>query len=438
MKLFILPIFLLILSFQTRAQFLDAKNYCVKNPIKGISHLIPAFDSSTQITFNLHAYTKLEFDKNLPSLIFVSGGPGSSPRDSEFNLQGYNVIFFEQRGMGCSRPDELSEFLNPLFYSSLNTAYDIYSILNYFKIDSAFIYGHSYGTIPATVFASLFPLKVKNLILEGIIGIPDIRIWKSEIRKQQLQKTFNNLSPNLQDKIISYSRSNNIPNNWFSIIGNMMSYLDNGYETYTNFLNNVLTMEEEDFEKFVSNFYTNKILNTNDLETLNDGDITFGMITCQELAGTNSDSSMGLIFDKNNILQWDNNNKTFEQFCSPLEIFSPSKFDFAQYKVNAPITYLVGELDGATDFEQARYHAQHLGIGDKRFLVLKNGGHLPNLSALKDNRPCHDVADCDSMLPIKTQVNFFHYILQNSTTLSKDDLQKFNQNLPLNWEIFAP
>jgi proline iminopeptidase len=79
---------------------------------------------------------------------------------------GYNLLVFDQRGIAFSRPQE-SLYQNLDFYSSLNTALDLEEIRKKLGLQQLIIYGASYGTVPATIYSSLFPERVLFAILEG-------------------------------------------------------------------------------------------------------------------------------------------------------------------------------------------------------------------------------------------------------------------------------
>lgn len=417
--------------------FEDAVTYCQKNPIDGISTLHKIQDSDfPNEEIYIHSYVKNKIDPKKKTVLFFSGGPGASPRSSEFKLDSVNIIFFEQRGMGCSRPSSPDLFLNPKFYSSKKSISDAARILEDYKVNQAIIYGHSYGTILATMFAHFYPEKTDKVIIEGVIGNANIGIWQSEHRRMKLQETFEALDQNLKDKVLKYSRHLEIPTSWFSVVGTMMSYLDNGYDTYKTFLANILEMDEESLVPFIKNFYAQKGLLNTELLAAHDGDITFGMITCQELSGTHPTSSMRLEFDSKNQLQWDNQNEDDKNYCQPLRIDHSRSLDMADYPVVRPITYLIGEDDGATDLAQAKYHLKHVAKGVKNFLVLKNGGHLPNLASLKDNRPCNDEEDCKNLSALKAQVKFFENIVIEKNSILKSDIIEVNKLIALPWIIY--
>lgn len=433
---------LLVLAFTLASMqvfsYENGEDFCLKNPIKGKSRFHRVYDSQfPHSEIKIHSYMLKDFDATKPTLLFFSGGPGSSPRASEFSLEGINVLFFEQRGMGCSRPATAELMLDSRFYQSDKTVSDAATILADYNINKAFIYGHSYGTVLASLFAHHYPEKVHKVVLEGVLFRGDLSIWKSEIRRKNLQKTLNSLSESDRLRVIELSKNGVLPSNWFSVIGTMMSYLDNGFEIYSNFLSNILTMDDESLASFVDSFYSPKgFLHVNALEA-DDGEVTFGMITCKELGAMNPEASFYMVFNEQNELVWDNNNKTKLQFCDPLGLKAEDEqmLDLSAFPINVPVVYLVGEDDGATDLNQAKAHAQHVSTGKKTFYLLNRGGHLPNLGALKENRDCHDEADCDSLKPIKAQSAFFEKLLLSSDPLTAADLAELNKALELSWRL---
>lgn len=429
----LIPLLLLALPTFTFA-YETGKDFCGKNPVSGTSRFHQIVDKDfPDENLRIHSYVKKAFNKDLPTILFFTGGPGASPRSSEFDLEKFNIIFFEQRGMGCSRPDRKDIFLNPKFYASSKTIRDARKILNDYKVQKAIIYGHSYGTVPATMFASQFPEMTLKVILEGIIFRGDVGIWKSEIKRIFLQDIYDNLDEELKKKVIHYSNSGKVPANWYSVVGTMMSYLDNGAYVYKNFLGNVLSMEEEFFVNLVTNFYAPKGFEHVSPEEASDGEVVFGMITCKELSGNTDVSNSYLRFDNNNKLVWDKGSVQIDNYCKPLGLKSAHSVstDMSRYPVKVPVVYLAGEYDGATDLNQAKLHAMNVAQGRKSFYVLSEGGHLPNLGALRENRQCHDEEDCQSLKAVKTQVKMFEQILDDK--LTDKILDGLNEELPFRW-----
>jgi proline iminopeptidase len=387
------------------------------------------FSAKTQI----YTYTKKPFNKNLPTVIYFTGGPGVSSRSTEFDLPNTNVLFFEQRGVSCSRPIKEKTFLDPDFYSSENTAKDALAILKAYQIEKAAIYGQSYGTIPATIFASKFPKHTKVLIIEGVVYHADKTLWNSKIKQQLLQNFFDSLSPITQKQILDWSSNDIVPKNWFSKIGNMMLYMDDGINIYKNFLDNLLSMSNEDFKNFVLNFYPTP----KDAEEFSFGDVMMGMIGCKEMSMNQPHLSMTMEF-KNNKLEYDDHNFDFFERCLPLSLtqinYSPYQAD--QYPVKVPVFYLLGENDGATDLNQGLNHFKNIPQNEKHLLILSNGGHLPSLGLLKDNRQCipEETTDhCESLKKNSIMTKIFEKII-HLQKIDDKDLSEFNLNSDVKWK----
>jgi hypothetical protein len=68
--------------------------------------------------------------------------------------------------------------------------------------------------------------------------------------------------------------------------------------------------------------------------------------------------------------------------------------------------------------------------------VLKNGGHLPNLASLKDNRPCHEEDDCKNLQPLKAQVQFFEQVVLSKNHIAQKDIEIINTMIPLPWMLY--
>ena len=103
--------------------------------------------------------------KGIP-LIFLHGGPGagSSPiYQKYFNPEKYRLIMFDQRGSGKSVPyGEVSQ------NSTDHLIADINAISHYLSIEKFHIYGGSWGSTLALLYAEAYPEKVISLVLRGV------------------------------------------------------------------------------------------------------------------------------------------------------------------------------------------------------------------------------------------------------------------------------
>lgn len=105
-------------------------------------------------------------NKNGIPMLFLHGGPGAGASpvfQKYFNPNKYRLIMFDQRGCGKSIPyGEVTE------NTTQNLIQDINSILGYFNIDKTHIYGGSWGSTLALLYAEAHPEKVLSLILRGV------------------------------------------------------------------------------------------------------------------------------------------------------------------------------------------------------------------------------------------------------------------------------
>jgi proline iminopeptidase len=103
--------------------------------------------------------------KGIP-VIFLHGGPGAGFSDKDktfFNKRRYNVILFDQRGSSRSKP--FGSIKNNTTQDLVN---DIDRILDHLKFDKVYVFGGSWGSTLALVYAIHNPGRVKGLILRGI------------------------------------------------------------------------------------------------------------------------------------------------------------------------------------------------------------------------------------------------------------------------------
>ena len=99
-------------------------------------------------------------------VLFLHGGPGGGFSDSDkqfFDKRRYNVIFFDQRGSSRSKP-----FGSIKNNTTQDLVKDIDRILDYLNFEKVYIFGGSWGSTLALVYAIHNPKRVRGLILRGI------------------------------------------------------------------------------------------------------------------------------------------------------------------------------------------------------------------------------------------------------------------------------
>tara|TARA_Y100000389_G_scaffold35305_1_gene30017 strand:- start:525 stop:1457 length:933 start_codon:yes stop_codon:yes gene_type:complete len=125
------------------------------------------FDTHLVSVSDIHKISIEEYgNKQGIPLIFLHGGPGAgiSPiYQKYFNPKKYRLIMFDQRGCGKSKPyGEVSH------NSTQDLIEDINYILDFLEIDKAHIYGGSWGSTLALLYAQANPGRVFSLILRGV------------------------------------------------------------------------------------------------------------------------------------------------------------------------------------------------------------------------------------------------------------------------------
>ncbi len=130
------------------------------------------------------------------ALVALAGGPGqaATPAASVFAralapaLQSRDLVVFDQRGTGnsgfleCPQADGSATSLQQYvvtcaqelglardFYSSKDSAEDIESIRQALGVDRVTVFGVSYGTYVAQLYARLFPATTASLVLDSVV-----------------------------------------------------------------------------------------------------------------------------------------------------------------------------------------------------------------------------------------------------------------------------
>lgn len=103
--------------------------------------------------------------KGIP-IVFIHGGPGSGYEAAHrtfFNPELYRIILFDQRGCGKSAPHAELEDNN-----TQTLVADLETIRTHLNIEKWALFGGSWGSTLALVYAQTHPEKVLGLIVRGI------------------------------------------------------------------------------------------------------------------------------------------------------------------------------------------------------------------------------------------------------------------------------
>lgn len=99
-------------------------------------------------------------------VLFVHGGPGGGFLEEDkryFNPQFFNIIHFDQRGAGRSKP--FASISNNTTFDLVN---DMKKLLDFLKIKKVILFGGSWGSTLSLVYAIKHPETVSYMVLRGI------------------------------------------------------------------------------------------------------------------------------------------------------------------------------------------------------------------------------------------------------------------------------
>ncbi|MGB8386965.1 alpha/beta fold hydrolase, partial [Mycobacterium sp.] len=127
--------------------------------------------------------------KSAHPLVIIPGGPGMASVQMYKGLRrraaaaGLDVIMIEHRGVGMSRHDDSGADLPPEALTVNQVVDDVAAVLDDAQVESAVIYGTSYGTYVAAGVGVRHPGRVRAMILDSpLLSRDDIAIVRDAIR----------------------------------------------------------------------------------------------------------------------------------------------------------------------------------------------------------------------------------------------------------------
>ena len=132
--------------------------------------------------------------KSTHPLVIIPGGPGVASVQLYKGLRrraaaaGLDVIMIEHRGVGLSRHDDSGADLPPRALTVNQVVDDVAAVLDDARVDSAVIYGTSYGTYIAAGLGVRHPGRVRAMVLDSpLLSRHDVVIVRRAIRRLLLR-----------------------------------------------------------------------------------------------------------------------------------------------------------------------------------------------------------------------------------------------------------
>jgi pimeloyl-ACP methyl ester carboxylesterase len=380
---------LLLLSLLL-AGLADAKGFdpCHSTDITTLK--LPFIEKTPQVgTFKYSFRFRKSADSTQPLVILLGGGPGdaliSLSHDKSFFVSGvpanYNVIYTDQRGEGCN-----AGFFPPEAFTTEELAHDILAIVRHLEHEDGkplryFVYGASYGTVHATVFAHLAEQSgttpPQAIVLEGVVGhaFGNFQNYFKEFQREWNRVKAADLSPltrqflegTLPIHTSAQGFSSRVWGNFVStqlILGYLpiKSPVHSKWE-FHHFIDWYLS--EPDGQKAILPQLQNIFLGTVD-GALTSSTAIFSNLACRELF-----SGFYPLRDiKNGQLVASGENICHVPMNRP--------YDSAQYLVKTPIYYFQSPHDPTSTLKQATYHFEKQNRSARRaFVTVERASHAP-------------------------------------------------------------
>ena len=181
-------------QFEELEPYKDGRTYCkdIQKKESGNWIKVPKdYSSKDGSKIELyHWYLGKKFDSNKPTVVHIEGGPGGTshkyPSWMDKISATHNILFFDQRGYVCSRPENEKDQADSRFYSTENTARDMEELRKSLGIKQWIVHGHSFGTPIGMKYAELFPSSLTSLLLSGPASLSPDKVEHYQAYKKRL------------------------------------------------------------------------------------------------------------------------------------------------------------------------------------------------------------------------------------------------------------
>gem|GEM_PF-2824008 len=335
----------------------------------------------------IRAGTKIYYEHivnspSFPTLIFFPGGPGGSSigkyKRFEILKTLFNVILIDPRGFGCNFFGKASYQYKNVGNSAV--ALDVVEVVKQENLINFFLYGHSYGTVLATVSSYKLEqvgLHPKAVVLEGTVGRWFDHNWNQvynsiiadnfNVRIRQDPWIVEALNRADQLELDSELFFNEFLRGFYHNNGVLFPYKDSQYSSaQADFLN----LSDRDFlEKFQEKIgnspdrtvgppqYDESIKNLISCAEVSKVDIEYNIYWNQSLQKIEARPAPGA-----------------KDVCADYNLLNP--YSPAEFPIRSRLVYLQGTDDPATPVDGAFEHYESQPKKDnKEFILSQGAGH---------------------------------------------------------------
>ena len=378
------------------ARFTTGKEFCKK--FNSVTDTEAGFRIEVPVDYENPALGKTEiwgyfakglFDPKRPSMIYVDGGPGGNSHGAPAFTKSFNEIRFDQRGIGCSRPSSLELYRNPNYYGSLNTARDMEEIRKHLGINQLSILGISYGTVPATIYANLFPERTTAVVLEGVM-FDGKTIEESRAIPFGLRKMYKSLPEPTRLAMKSYFTKEKAYGLGLYQIARMLMYSNRGLDQMQSALTMLFPspegiLRQQADQIFDVNLFNNAFFDNDRIDAVDMA--SNKLIQCQEFPSFVKTVPVFYTDETGKFHEFEEEEISkvmgaIEDTCALLKATANKYYSADRYPILAPVTYYQGNWDGATMAPGAVKHFKKTPKTKAQLFIAKKGGHTPNLALI--------------------------------------------------------
>lgn len=361
------------------------------------------YDDSSNEEIELYYSLPNGFQKERETVVYFNGGPGQGNHISKsilkhmfFYSEDINIVLIDQRGTGLSVPKNKEIFYNPNLYKSDFIVEDLEKVRADLGLEKWSVVGISWGTLPATKYASKYGKHTKSLILSGVASpFEDTKEENFQDRVTCLNSLVSEVLPNIGlIKDIEKIQKNWLLSGYLSIIDSagvegvkefnkiLNSYLSNVESALTS--SDIDKMEEKIFPMLNSQIFNSKLFeDSSEKEDLisdiaNQHNSYINHITGikdfmadhKELYDFSLKGDQVSLFKRNGF---------YHEVSKEIDVkySEESLFRFEDHPVDIPVFYFTGKMDNSTPFSGAVKHMNIVSSGKSQMIAIEGVGHNP-------------------------------------------------------------